>query len=451
MVLNRYEALVLLTGDILVFYGALWLSLALRYQEAPAAELWQLHVLPFSYLLVVSLAVYFIAGLYDQHTSFMRQRLPSRIAYAQLSTVTLAALFFFLVPYFGITPKTILLIFLLVSSFLAVVWRLYLTRFLGVRRTSNALVLGSGAEIAELIQELNENPRYGFRVAHCFAPEDVEVSDQLQGQVLEFITKENITIIIADTRNPHLARVTPVFYNLLFLHPNLVFFDALRLYESIFRRIPISMLEHTWFLEHITRQPRPLYNLYHRLFDILASLVLGAFALVLVPVVAFAIKLEDGGSVFSFQRRVGKDNRPVDLVKFRTMTRPNDKGEWAPGANRVTQVGSFLRRTRIDELPQLYNVLRGGYSLIGPRPEFPPAVATYADAIPYYNARHLITPGLSGWAQLNHQAHPHHGVDIDETRNKLSYDLYYLKHRSIWLDLEIGMKTIKTLLSAVGK
>jgi lipopolysaccharide/colanic/teichoic acid biosynthesis glycosyltransferase len=120
-------------------------------------------------------------------------------------------------------------------------------------------------------------------------------------------------------------------------------------------------------------------------------------------------------------------------------------------SNRVTKVGGILRTTRIDELPQLWNVLRGGYSLIGPRPEFPDAVNRYASEIPYYNARHLITPGLSGWAQLNHHKHPHHGVDTEETRNKLSYDLYYLKNRSLWLDLEIGLKTIKILLSAEGK
>jgi lipopolysaccharide/colanic/teichoic acid biosynthesis glycosyltransferase len=132
------------------------------------------------------------------------------------------------------------------------------------------------------------------------------------------------------------------------------------------------------------------------------------------------------------------------------MTFANDKGEWG-GENKVTKIGNFLRKTRIDELPQLWNVLKGGYSLIGPRPEFPKAVYKYANKIPYYNARHLITPGLSGWAQLNHHKHPHHGVDVEETRNKLSYDLYYLKNRSFWLDFEIGLKTIKTLLSAVGK
>ncbi len=116
----------------------------------------------------------------------------------------------------------------------------------------------------------------------------------------------------------------------------------------------------------------------------------------------------------------------------------------------MTPIGSILRRTRIDELPQLWNVLRGDLSLVGPRPEFPQAVEAYTEKIPYYPMRHLIKPGLSGWAQL-YGEHPHHNIGIEETRNKLSYDLYYIKERSFFLDVYIGLQTIKTLLSRSGR
>lgn len=447
----RNEPLLLLLGDTLVFYLALWLTLALRELSFPTRETWIQHAVPFSLLLLVLVTVYFIAGLYDQHTSLLRSKLPSLIAYSQVTTVILAALFFFSVPYFGITPKTILVIFLAVSSLLAVVWRLVLTRFFGVRRQTGALVLGSGTEIEQLTKELMQNNRYGLRVRHQFAPNDVEVSEKLQEQILNFITQEDISVIIVDTRDPNMSSITPVLYNLLFLNPGLAVLEASQLYEDIFRRIPISMLEDTWFIAHVARQPFFMYNLFHRFFDITLSLILGIITLIILPFVVIAIKLDDRGPIFSFQRRIGKDNQPLDLIKFRTMTIANDAGEWGKQENKVTRVGAFLRTTRIDELPQLWNVLRGGYSLIGPRPEFAEAVYQYASEIPYYNARHLITPGLSGWAQLNHHEHPHHGVDIEQTRNKLSYDLYYLKNRSFWLDFETGLKTIKTLLTAVGK
>jgi len=444
------ERAFLLAGDLVVLYVSLWVTLALRELSIPSADTWIQHAVPFTLLFGVSILVYFIAGLYDQHTTLLRRKLPYLVTYSQIATVVLAALFFFTVPYFGITPKTVLLIFLAVSSVLIIFWRLVLVRHTGVRKRTGALMLGKGLEIRQLVDELNNNSRYGFTVNHIFDPEDVEYSESLQEEILGFITQEEITVIVVDTRSSAMKEITPVIYNLLFLNPNLTVLDASQLYEDIFRRIPISMLEDSWFITHVTRQPFFTYKLFHRLFDIAVSLMLGVVTLFLLPFVVFAIKLEDGGPVFSFQRRIGKDNQPLDLVKFRTMTNANDGGDWT-GENKVTRVGHFLRVTRIDELPQLWNVLFGEYSLIGPRPEFGDAVQRYSEVIPYYNARHLITPGLSGWAQLNHHKHPHHSVDTEETRNKLSYDLYYLKNRSLWLDLEVGLKTIKTLLSVAGK
>ena len=119
--------------------------------------------------------------------------------------------------------------------------------------------------------------------------------------------------------------------------------------------------------------------------------------------------------------------------------------------NRVTRVGNLLRKTRLDEFPQLWNVLKGDISLIGPRPEFPDAVKHYTDEIPYYNVRHLIKPGLSGWAQIYQEQHPHHGVDTFRTADKLSYDLYYIKNRSFLLDIKIALRTVKTLASIAGR
>jgi len=148
---------------------------------------------------------------------------------------------------------------------------------------------------------------------------------------------------------------------------------------------------------------------------------------------------------------VGQNNHLIRIMKFRTMTNANDGAKWGGGnVNKVTRIGSFLRKSRIDELPQLWNVLKGDISLIGPRPEFPDPVRHYEKEIPYYAVRHIIKPGLSGWAQI-YGEHPHHGVDVDVTKNKLSYDLYYIKNRSFLLDLKIALKTLKTLILFVGK
>ncbi len=186
--------------------------------------------------------------------------------------------------------------------------------------------------------------------------------------------------------------------------------------------------------------------------DMTISAVLLLISLLVYPFVYFAIKLEDGGTLFIIQERIGKNNRAVKILKFRSMT-GNDKGVYTNGASelRVTRVGNFLRKTRIDELPQLWNVLRGDLSLIGPRPELPELAKSYSQSIPYYNVRHLIKPGLSGWAQIYHDAHPHHGVATEETKNKLSYDLYYIKNRSLFLDFKIALRTLRTLVSISGR
>ncbi|MCH7870612.1 MAG: sugar transferase, partial [Planctomycetes bacterium] len=158
--------------------------------------------------------------------------------------------------------------------------------------------------------------------------------------------------------------------------------------------------------------------------------------------VAFAIILEDNGSVLYTAERIGKNGKHIYLIKFRSMSESQEET--------ITYVGRFLRATRIDELPQLWAVLRGDLSLIGPRPEIPCLVELYEQNIPYYNVRHLIKPGLSGWAQIHQGNPPKFGVQYDETELKLSYDFYYIKNRSLLVDLKIALLTVKTLLSRSG-
>ena len=184
--------------------------------------------------------------------------------------------------------------------------------------------------------------------------------------------------------------------------------------------------------------------------DILIASILSIFLIILYPLVLLAIKLDDGGPAFIFQERVGLNGSIIKTIKFRTMTRDDGGVIKAQKDNQPTRVGPFLRKSRLDELPQFWNIIRGDLSLIGPRPELPALVSVYEKEVPYYNIRHLIKPGLSGWAQLYHDNHPHHHADVHETRVKLSYDLFYIKNRSLFLDLKIALKTMKTLLSRSG-
>ena len=225
-----------------------------------------------------------------------------------------------------------------------------------------------------------------------------------------------------------------------------------KIYEDIFDRVPISLLKYNWFLENISTQPRGTYDTLKRIMDITVSLPLILVSLVFYPIAWLAIKLDDGGPLLISQERVGKRGRIIHLSKFRSMERNDlNLGSATHAENKVTRVGKILRDTRIDELPQLWSVLKGDLSLIGPRPELPAGVAHYTEEIPYYNVRHLIKPGLSGWAQIYQEEHPHHGLDSLGTASKLSYDLYYIKNRSFLLDIKIALRTIKTLASIAGR
>jgi lipopolysaccharide/colanic/teichoic acid biosynthesis glycosyltransferase len=184
--------------------------------------------------------------------------------------------------------------------------------------------------------------------------------------------------------------------------------------------------------------------------DIILSFIAGVVSLVVYPFVYVAIKLDDGGNVFIKQVRVGHNNVPMHILKFRTMS-VDDAGDGdVDRAMKITRVGKFLRVSRIDELPQLWNVLKGDISLIGPRPELPNLVNLYEKEISFYNVRHLIKPGLSGWAQLYQKTPPKFATDYDQTKTKLSYDLYYIKNRSFWLDIKIALKTVRELVSRRG-
>jgi exopolysaccharide biosynthesis polyprenyl glycosylphosphotransferase len=193
-----------------------------------------------------------------------------------------------------------------------------------------------------------------------------------------------------------------------------------------------------------------LEHVLHRGLDIFASLTLLLLTLPLMLVVALAIKLDSRGPVFYRQERVGRHHRSFHILKFRSMTVDAEKpgvAVWAAvGDNRVTRVGRFIRLTRIDEIPQAINILRGDMAFVGPRPERPIFVAQLTASIPHYADRAAVRPGLTGWAQVKYA----YGASIADARNKLSYDLWYLQERSLWLDLRIILATVRVVLQQAG-
>ena len=219
-------------------------------------------------------------------------------------------------------------------------------------------------------------------------------------------------------------------------------------YEEHTGRLAIVHLLEGWELTVPLRGSAP-YVQTKRVVDTLIVLSLSPVAIVLGLLIAAAIKLDSRGSVIFKQRRIGREGEPFTLYKFRTMRldRRDDGPRFARrGDDRLTRVGRFLRRVRIDELPQLWNVLKGDLSLVGPRPEQEPFAEQFSDTIPFYTHRHLVRPGITGWAQVNFG----YADNQADTIEKLSYDLYYIKHLSPWLDVEILGRSVWTVLSGYG-
>ncbi len=213
-------------------------------------------------------------------------------------------------------------------------------------------------------------------------------------------------------------------------------------YEIICGKIPISFIDKNWFLENLKEGEKDFYDKSKRLSDLILAILLLIISSPFLLLIALAIKIEGKGKVFYKQKRVGKDKKEFFLIKFRSMKEDAEKGKavWAEKKDlRTTRVGAFLRKTHLDELPQLINIIKGDIALVGPRPERPEFVKDLEKQIPYYHLRLLIKPGLTGWAQIKFR----YARTLMDSFEKFEYDLYYLKNRNLFLDLGIVLKTFQ--------
>ncbi|MFA5998381.1 MAG: sugar transferase [Candidatus Paceibacterota bacterium] len=421
---GRRAFLLLFAGDLVAFGVSLYLTLWLRYGAVPDSVLLAPYVIPFSLLFVLWILVFYSAGLYSKRLVLFPSRLSDALFKTQMANILFAALFFFFIPTFGIAPKTILALYLIVSLALIFAWRLGMYPRLSLRQNrEQAVLLAHGAEADELFAEVNSNPRYG--IEFCSR----ELGD------------ERATTFVVDAASSDAGAIN----SLVRGGKQVVTFEDM--YEEVFDRIPLSHLGHAWFRENVAATDPLFFTIAKRCIDIVGGLVMGFITIIATPFVALALQIEYPGSVFLAQTRIGQHGTRIRAYKFRSM-RFGDRGAWkGEGANKVTRVGSFLRRVSLDEFPQFINVLKGELSLIGPRNDIEALGERLSDAIPYYLFRYSVRPGITGWAQINQQYEPGNvsPQSIEETKTRLAYDFYYLKHRSLGLDIIIALKTLKRM------
>jgi lipopolysaccharide/colanic/teichoic acid biosynthesis glycosyltransferase len=445
---NKLYQVVLFLGDTLFFVLSLYLAQALRNQEifTTSEQMYRL-VLTFSPIFAVVVISYFIATLYEVPPLFTSIARVKLIIQLHVIALVFGFSIFYLFPLLGLTPKVILLLQIVIFTLFQSFWRVYSSHHIKTQKKTRALLIGDGTEIAELKASINGNPHSSIIfVDHIEINSPLLTSGTLES--LQIVLKENkITVLVVDVKSEKVIPLLPYFYNLV--GDGLRIYDVHKMYEDTFRRMPLSAVGYFWFFENVSIDMR-IYEILKRGMDITISLFVAVVWLLLHPIVAYLIQHEDGGSVFlNNQFRIGRHGKKIKLIKYRTMSN-DDGGVWLKekgNKNRVTKIGYYLRKSRIDELPQVLNVLRGEVSLIGPRPDIVDLGNKMAQEIPFYMIRYSVTPGLSGWAQTLQEKPPQ---SVEETRIRLMYDLFYIKNRSLLLDIVILLRTIRTLLMRSG-
>jgi lipopolysaccharide/colanic/teichoic acid biosynthesis glycosyltransferase len=425
---GRRNSFLLFCGDIVSLIFSLYVTLWLRYQEIPDAGTLIPYVAPFTLLFAIWALVFYSAGLYGKRLALFPSRLPDVLLKVQMVNILVAAIFFFLIPSFGITPKTILVLYLFVSLGFIFIWRMTLYPYFSVPRTrERAILFAEGIEADALVAEVNGNPRYGIELI-------TNTDNAEDGRTALYVVS---TARAGDISLSELVRSGK----------QVVSFEDF--YEEVFDRIPLSLLNQSWFGKHVASEDSILYASTKRLLDIVGGSAMAVITLLIAPLIFIANLFEGSGPLFIRQERLGRYGTRVSAFKFRSMQKnlPASNRWISEGENRITRVGAFLRVTSLDEFPQCINILRGEISLIGPRNDILGLGERLAEALPYYMERYLVVPGITGWAQVNQQYEQGNvsPQSIEETKVRLAYDFYYLKHRSLGLDVVIALRTIKRM------
>ncbi len=446
--------LMLLDGAIL--YGILTLFSVYRTELDFVTEYWYRAILPMVLTWIVLEAI----GGYNIATDMQSLSYTSRHILAIPVVIMLTILTVYLFSY---KPSLQFSRSVLPAGFLTFLFASLLYRRLINRQLSKArkkryfAIIGTGEQAQELYRSYKESSiEQSLRFFDendivIGKPIDDDKSPLVEGSMLESIAKSKEQcdgIVITETK---IKLNEELFSKLVQFHFTGVPLIPIRaFYEQNFRKMPVFVLNQWWLIEDdLLIASDPIFRRIKNVVDLLLALFLFIITLPLAVMIAFAIALDSRGSVIYRQQRMGKNERPFTMYKFRTMTEHSDEGDKyvRKEDRRVTRVGRLLRLMRLDELPQLVNVLRGEMSLIGPRAEWVEIIREYEKKIQFYHFRHIVRPGITGWAQVNYK----YGENIQDTIEKLQYDLYYISHYSLLLDFDIILKTLYVMVFGKGR
>jgi exopolysaccharide biosynthesis polyprenyl glycosylphosphotransferase len=474
--------LLLFAGDLAIFCLSVPIGFALsrRTLESPWFFL-DIFKIPLIMMGLVYLVVIYVANLYDHYQDFRRRENVSQIILASLIG-TLAVIIIFTLPARHLIGRSFVEWQGLAFVWLMVLWRYtFSATALPLRLQRKVLIIGGGGAGLEIHKIIQDHRNSGLVVAGFLDDDPQKIGTSLDGapvlgntgQLDEMISHYKVGMVVVAITHKKSAALLNNLVRLSFMGLQVI--DMPSLYEFLAGKIPTHHIPDVWLLMHTVSSSKVYYRHLKRLIDLALAAVGLALTWPLWVLVAAAVKVDSPGPVFFRQERLGKDSKPFQIIKFRTMI--SDAETAGPrfasrGDPRITRAGRILRKWRLDELPQLYNILKGDMSFIGPRPERevfirqfqqlipllregrrandPPGsqvIYGYRERIPHYSYRLLVKPGITGWAQVMHR----YAATLEETQEKLHYDLYYIKNMSLFLDLAILLKTIRIVLFGWGR
>ena len=452
-VFNRYvstRGLTVFATELLLISGSV--AAAAAFQDTPdlAANLWKVGLVT----LVCQLCLYY-NDFYDLTVVHSNRELVVRLLQAAGAASIMLAAIYFVIPALVIGDGIFVsaLFVFLIGIF---GWRLLFNSLSrSLRLSERILVVGTGETARKVTRQILDQRDFAYSVVGFIDDDATRIGERIvnpgivgtPADIARLVTEHRIDRIIvglSDRRGK-----LPVDELLSAKMRGVRVEDATTTYERVTGKILIDDLRPSWLIFSDGFYVSRLTRWIKRAIDLALSLVLALVSAPFMLLTAIAVVLESGFPVFYCQERVGENGRPFTLFKFRSMRQDAETGRpvWATdGDDRVTRVGRFIRKTRLDELPQIWNVLRGDMSFVGPRPERPFFVAELAKEIPFYVQRHAVKPGITGWAQVKYR----YGSSIEDAMEKLRYDLYYIKHLSIIFDLTIVFDTVKVVLFRKG-
>lgn len=437
---------------------SVYISLALRNLEIPSISFFLTHLKNYPLVLFTWIVIMYTLGMYSLDIPFRTDRVIIKLIISAFSGTLIGfATFYLFVKDQYIMPKTVLFFYNITLLIFIYIWRyIYAKHFSNRKKQNKYIFIGYNDTAATLLEHTKENSYINFTPAAVFdeftKDRPSSIPDSIPflhtyAELSSFLSENNIKVFVMPSEKIFSADIRRLLFEAL--SKNAIFYSLPDFYELMTRRIPLGAINESWFLRHIDFEGKGIFYLFKRVCDIILSGIMFLLTVWFWPIIAIIIKAESKGPVFFTQLREGKNSKKFKLYKFRTMR--SEDNNFAPTKekdSRVTKFGNFMRKTRIDELPQLLNVLKGDMSLIGPRPERPELSVELEKNVPFYKQRLMVKPGITGWDQVSGE---YHSPSIEDTYKKLQFDLYYIKNQSPLLDISIFFKTIMTVFLHQGR